>query len=110
MIGMMQAPFSPVSGASAVEDTSKLAGWDKSRRVVILLLAAKSDVALTRKAAERQMELLLPDQDVELWEYAVLVTNSSYPAELYRGQNHPPSTPKTPRYQRAFVRQLLFLG
>jgi hypothetical protein len=34
------------------------------------------------------MELLLPDQDVELWEYAVLVTNSSYPleamAQLYR--------------------------
>ena len=27
------------------------------------------------------MELLLPDRDVELWEYAVLVTNSSYPLE-----------------------------
>jgi hypothetical protein len=75
-------------GWSAVEDTLKLAGWDKSRRVVILRRAAKSDVALTRKAAEGQMELLLPDQDVELWEYAVLVTNSSYPlesmAQLYR--------------------------
>jgi hypothetical protein len=34
------------------------------------------------------MELLLPDQDVELWEYAVLVTNSGYAlesmAQLYR--------------------------
>jgi hypothetical protein len=34
------------------------------------------------------MELLLPDQDVEVWEYAVLVTSSSYPlegmAQLYR--------------------------
>jgi hypothetical protein len=34
------------------------------------------------------MELLLPGQDVELWEYAVLVTNSSYSlesmAQLYR--------------------------
>jgi hypothetical protein len=34
------------------------------------------------------MELLLPDQDVEMWEYAVLVTNSGYPleamAQLYR--------------------------
>jgi hypothetical protein len=34
------------------------------------------------------LELLLPDQDVELWEYAVLVTNSGYAAEsmaqLYR--------------------------
>jgi len=68
-------------GWSAVEDTLRLAGWDQSRRVVILRRAAKSDVALTRKAAEGQMELLLPDEDVELWEYAVLVTNSSYPLE-----------------------------
>ncbi len=37
---------------------------------------AKPDVALTRSSAEGQMELLLPDQDVELWEYAVPVTNS----------------------------------
>jgi hypothetical protein len=75
-------------GWSAVEDTLKLAGWDKSRRVVILRRAARSAVALTRKAAEGQMELLLPDQDVELWEYAVLVTNSGYRleamAQLYR--------------------------
>jgi len=75
-------------GWSAVEDTLKLAGWDKSRRVVILRRAARSAVALTRKVSEGQMELLLPDQDVELWEYAVLVTNSSYAlesmAQLYR--------------------------
>lgn len=75
-------------GWSAVEDSLRLAGWDRSRRVVVLRRAAKSDVALTRKLAEGQMELLLPDQDVELWEYAVLVTNSSYPleamAQLYR--------------------------
>jgi hypothetical protein len=75
-------------GWSTVEDTLKLAGWDKSRRVVILRRAAKSDVALTRNSAEGQMELLLPNEDVELWEYAVLVTNSSYPlesmAQLYR--------------------------
>ena len=31
-------------------------------------------MALTRKAAEGQLELLLPDQDVEAWEHAVLVT------------------------------------
>ena len=82
------APGPLDQGWSAVEDTLKLAGWDKPRRVVILRRPAKSDVALTRKAAEGQMELLLPDQDVELWEYAVLVTNSSYPlesmAQLYR--------------------------
>jgi hypothetical protein len=75
-------------GWSAVEDTLRLAGWDKSRRVVILRRPAQSDVALRRNSAEGQMELLLPDQDVELWEYAVLVTDSSYPlesmAQLYR--------------------------
>src|ERR1019366_10694322 len=58
------------------------------RSVVILRRAAKSGVALTRASAEGQMELLLPDQDVELWEYAVLVTNSGYAlesmAQLYR--------------------------
>jgi hypothetical protein len=75
-------------GWSAVEDTLRLAGWDKSRRVVILRRAAKSGVAITRTSAEGQMELLLPDQNVELWEYAVLVTNSGYAlesmAQLYR--------------------------
>jgi hypothetical protein len=73
---------------SAVEDTLRLAGWDKSRRVVVLRRKAKSDVALSRNSTEGQMELLLPDEDVELWEYAVLVTNSSYllesMAQLYR--------------------------
>jgi len=38
--------------------------------VAILRRAAKSDAALTRKAADGQMELLLPNEDVELWEYA----------------------------------------
>jgi hypothetical protein len=75
-------------GWSAVEDTLRLTGWDKSRRVVILRRAAKSAMALTRNSPEGQMELLLPDQDVEVWEYAVLVTNSCYPleamAQLYR--------------------------
>jgi hypothetical protein len=82
------APGPSDQGWSAVEDTLQLAGWDKSRRVVILRRAAKSDVALTSKTAEGQMELLLPNVDVELWEYAVLVTNSSYAlesmAQLYR--------------------------
>jgi hypothetical protein len=82
------APGPSDHGWSAVEDTLRLAGWDKSRRVVILRRAAKSDVAITRNSAEGQMELLLPDQDVELWEYAVLVTNSGYAlesmAQLYR--------------------------
>ena len=40
-------------GWSAVEDTLKLAGWDKSRRVVILRRAAKSDVAAYAEAPPR---------------------------------------------------------
>ncbi len=75
-------------GWSAVEDTLRLTGLDKSRRVVILRRRAKSDLALSRKTKDEQIELLLPDEDVQLWEYAVLVTNSSYPldamAQLYR--------------------------
>src|ERR1019366_4876390 len=75
-------------GWSAVEDTLKLAGWDKSRRGGMLRRAARAAVGLTRQGAEGQEEGVVPDQDVELWEYAVLVTNSSYAlesmAQLYR--------------------------
>jgi len=81
-------PGTSDQGWSAVEDTLRLTGWDKSRRVIVLRRKPKSDVALSRNSAEGQMELLLPDQDVELWEYAVLVTNSGYAlesmAQLYR--------------------------
>ena len=45
-------------------------------------------MALTRRSKEAQIELLLPETDVQMWEYAVLVTNSHYPleamAQLYR--------------------------
>jgi hypothetical protein len=75
-------------GWSAVEDTLRLAGWDKSRRVVILRRLTKANLALSRKTKGAQIELLLPGEDVQLWEYAVLVTNSSYTldamAQLYR--------------------------
>jgi len=82
------------NAALAELDTLQLTGWDKSRRVVILRRKAKSDVALSRNSAEGQMELLLPDQDVELWEYAVLVTNSGCAlesmAQLYRDRAEEP--------------------
>jgi hypothetical protein len=83
-------------GWSAVEDTLKLSGWDKARRVIVLRRMVKADLALSRTAkssGERtqlgeQIELLMPDQDVQAWEYAVLVTNSAYPlaafGQLYR--------------------------
>ena len=67
-------------GWSAVEDTLKLASREKSRRVVVLRRGVKADLALRRKiknAVGEQIELLMPAQDVEVWEYAVLVTNST---------------------------------
>jgi len=73
-------------GWSAVEDTLKLSGWDKSRRVVILRRAVKADLALSRKTKNEpgeQIELLMPDKDVQAWEYAVLVTNSTYALDAF---------------------------
>jgi hypothetical protein len=75
-------------GWSAVEDVLKLSGWDKARRVVILRRAVKTDLALSRTTEDQQIELLMPDKDVQAWEYAVLVTSSAYPlavfGQLYR--------------------------
>ena len=70
-------------GWSAVEDVLKLSGWDKSRRVVIVRRAVKTDLALSRKSEDQQLELLMPDKDVQAWEYAVLVTSSAYPLEVF---------------------------
>jgi len=70
-------------GWSAVEDTLKLSSWDKHRRVVILRRAVKTDLALSRKTEDQQIELLMPDKDVQAWEYAVLVTSSAYPLEVF---------------------------
>jgi hypothetical protein len=50
--------------------------------------ASTYKVQLSVESKDEQIELLLPGEDVRLWEYAVLVTNSSYPldamAQLYR--------------------------
>jgi hypothetical protein len=70
-------------GWSFVEDTLKLSGWDKSRRVVILRRAVKTDLALSRKTEVQQIELLMPDKDVQAWEYAVLVTSSACALEVF---------------------------
>ena len=70
-------------GWSAVEDTLKLSGWDKPRRVVILRRAVKTDLALSRKTEDQQIELLMPDKDVQAWEYAVLVTSSAYALQMF---------------------------
>ncbi len=78
-------------GWSVVEDTLKLSGWHRARRVVILRRAVKTDLALGRRAKNEvgeQLEILMPTNDVQAWEYAVLVTNSTCEletfAQLYR--------------------------
>ncbi|MEO7160577.1 MAG: transposase, partial [Polaromonas sp.] len=73
-------------GWSAVEDTLKLSGWGRARRVVVLRRAVKTDLALSRKTKNEpgeQIELLMPDKDVQAWEYAVLVTSSAYALEVF---------------------------
>jgi hypothetical protein len=57
-----------------------------------------TNIALTRKvggpdkAQDAQVEILMPRQDVQAWEYAMLVTNSDYPlqafGQLYRDRAH----------------------
>ena len=79
-------------GWQAIEDSIKLSGWSKARRVVVLRRRIKHDIALTAKREERQLVLALPHDSLEhnakLWEYTVLVTNVEYDiaaiGQLYR--------------------------
>ena len=82
-------------GWQAIEDSLKLSGWSKARRVVVLRRRIKHDIALTagkRKDNEDQLVLALPHDEVQdnaqLWEYTVLVTNVEYDiaaiGQLYR--------------------------
>ena len=79
-------------GWQSIEDNIRLSGWSKSRRVVVLRRRIKHDVALTAKQDSKQMVLALPHDGVEdnaqLWEYTVLVTNADYDiaaiGQLYR--------------------------
>jgi hypothetical protein len=74
-------------GWRAVEGTVKLSSWDHARRVVILRRPVKQDIALMRRI-KKQMQLLLTDEAIQAYEYAVLVTNTEYDlhaiAQLYR--------------------------
>jgi hypothetical protein len=81
-------------GWQAIEDSIKLSGWSKSRRVVVLRRHIKRDIALTRasKHDDKQLVLALPHDELQdnakLWEYTVLVTNVEYElaaiGQLYR--------------------------
>jgi Transposase DDE domain group 1 len=79
-------------GWQAIEDTIRLSGWTRTRRVVVLRRRLKHDIALTAKHDDAQMVLALGHDGVEdsaqLWEYTVLVTNAEYDitaiGQLYR--------------------------
>jgi hypothetical protein len=81
-------------GWQAIEDELRLSGWTRSRRVVVLRRRIRQDVALTKRAGRSgdQLVLALPHDEVQdnaqLWEYTVLVTNARYDLEgigqLYR--------------------------
>ena len=87
-------------GWTGREDTLRLMGWSKERRVVVIRRARKIDIEEKGKAKvkkrgrrsniEKQAELALIDQNeaIKNWEYAVLVCDTPYKLEhmgqLYR--------------------------
>jgi len=79
-------------GWQTIEDSIRLSGWSKARRVVVLRRRIKQDIAVTAKRDDGQLVLALPHDSVEdnaqLWEYTVLVTNAEYEiaaiGQLYR--------------------------
>jgi len=79
-------------GFDAVEATLRLSGWNRARRVVVLRRRVRGGVVaeVQTDAAQGQQTLLFanPMEDVKLWEYAVLVTNTDHALEaigqLYR--------------------------
>jgi Transposase DDE domain group 1 len=84
-------------GWQACEDKLKLMGWSRSRRVIVMRRAKKTDVVVEVKRRGRgkgkdqvQADLHFIDENVptKVWEYAVLVCNTDYALEhigqLYR--------------------------
>jgi hypothetical protein len=79
-------------GCQMVEDWLQLQGWSKERRVVIVRQRIRGGIARERRVDGKQLRLDLAGPSVHeadrLWEYAVLVTDVSYPIEaigqLYR--------------------------
>jgi hypothetical protein len=79
-------------GCQMVDDELQLQGWSKKRRVVVVRQRIRGGIARERRVDGKQLRLDLgANHAVEgerLWEYAVLVTDVSYPleaiAQLYR--------------------------
>lgn len=77
-------------GFEGVESRLKLAGWSKSRRVVVLRRRIRDDVAVSLNDPDGQLEFGFVEKDdlVKYYEYAVLVTDLGDPiltiAQHYR--------------------------
>lgn len=79
-------------GCQMVEDYLQLQGWTAKRRVVIVRQRIKGGIARERRVDGKQLKLDLSGPSVHegerLWEYAVMVTDVTYPLEsigqLYR--------------------------
>ncbi len=76
-------------GFDATEGELRLTGWSRARRVVVLRRRVKGSLAV-EQGDEGQQALHFIDHadEVKLWEYAVLVTNTAYSlqalGQLYR--------------------------
>ena len=76
-------------GWEGLEDTLKLAGWSRARRVVVLRRKLTGEMLITGKE-ERPDEFAFIEGDIPTvrYEYAVLVTSTQYEiltlAQLYR--------------------------
>jgi hypothetical protein len=77
-------------GWEGVERELRLAGWSRSRRVIVLRRPVKGPVIATQPLPEgrEQLTFIDPATGTQLYEYAVLVTTLDYPvetiAQLYR--------------------------
>ena len=76
-------------GFDAAEGELRLTGWSRARRVVVLRRRVKGSL-VAEQGSEGQQALHFIDHtdEIKLWEYAVLVTNTAYPlqalGQLYR--------------------------
>jgi hypothetical protein len=81
-------------GFYAVEAELKLTGWSCARRVVVVRRSVKGSIVAeakaSRKSKKQQQSLQFADaqQPVNIWEYAVLITNTDFDldaiGQLYR--------------------------
>ena len=81
-------------GFYAVEAELKLTGWSKTRRVVVVRRSVKGSLMAEAKASvkskkqQQSLQFAEAQQPVNIWEYAVLITNTDFDldaiGQLYR--------------------------